>query len=129
MSSITVCAAGVVASLLAVFLKKHNAEYSLIVSLCAVSVIVIYLIGTVIDIVSEIKSIYSFTNLDTHYLELILKCVGICFITEFTADCCKDAGQVSLSNIVLYGGRLSIALVALPLFKELLELIIQISGG
>lgn len=129
MSALTVCSAGVIASILAVLLKKQNAEYSLILTICTTAIIFTYITGAVVEAITSISDIFSASRMSTVYLTLLLKCVGICFLTEFTSDTCKDAGQATLSSIVVFSGRLFVLITALPLFVELLSMVTELSGG
>ncbi len=83
MNILSVCAVAVIASVLAVFLKKQNAEISVILGICAVAVISLYVLLNITSVISNIKSIFTGTNLDSKYIEILLKCVGVCFRTEF----------------------------------------------
>ncbi|MGN0453242.1 MAG: SpoIIIAC/SpoIIIAD family protein [Ruminococcus sp.] len=129
MNIIGICAAAVAASVLAVLLKKHNAEISLILSICTVTLIAVYLISDMVMAVGAVKEIIAQASVSTEYIVILLKCVGICFITEFSCDCCKDASQQALSSAVLTGGRICVLLTALPLFEEFLNLALSLSGG
>ncbi len=129
MNIISICVAAVVSSVLAVLLKKHNAEYSLILTVCSVTMILAYLVSSVLIAISGIEDIFAKSSLDIKYIEILLKCVGICFITEFTCDCCKDASQSALSSVVLMSGRICVLVTALPLFNEFLSLSLDLSGG
>lgn len=129
MSAVTVCAAGVIASILAIVLMKNNAEYSIILTVCTCAILVSYIAGALIEAISGVKEIFSASDMSATYLTILLKCVGICFLTEFTCDTCKDAGQAALSNIVLFGGRIFVLISALPLFSELLGMVKELSGG
>lgn len=129
MNVLTVCCAAVIASILALFLKKQNAEYSLILTVCTASIIFIYITGAVLDAITSINDIFSASKMSTTYLTVLLKCVGICFLTEFTSDTCKDTGQAALSNIVVFCGRIFVMITALPLFTELLGIVTELSGG
>lgn len=129
MNIISICGAVVVASVLAVILKKQNAEYSLIIAVCAVTLIGVYILSSVIFAVSGIKEIFARTSLSTAYIEILLKCVGICFLTEFSCDCCKDASQSALSSVVLMSGRICVLITAFPLFEEFLDLTLSLAGG
>lgn len=129
MNIISICVAAVVASVLAVLLKKHNAEYSLILTVCSVTLIIMYLVSSVIFAINGMEEIFAKSALDIRYIEILLKCVGVCFITEFTCDCCKDASQNALSSVVLMAGRLCVLITAFPLFKEFLSLALDLTGG
>mgnify|MGYP003312260167 CR=1 FL=1 len=129
MSSLTVCAAGIIASILAIVLKKNNAEYSFILTISASAIIITYIAGALIEAIGGVKHIFAMSDMSISYLTLLLKCVGICFLTEFTCDTCKDAGQAALSDIVLFSGRIFVLVSALPLFTELLNMVTELSGG
>lgn len=129
MSAITVCATGIIASVLAIVLKKNNAEYSFILTVCSSAIIVSCITGVLSETISGINDVFSASGMSESYLAVLLKCVGICFLTEFTCDTCKDAGQAALSNIVLFSGRIMILFSALPLFSKLLDMVTKLTGG
>lgn len=116
-------------SVLAVLLKKYNAEYSLILSVCAAVIIFIYVIVYILSLVSSLDKLFARTQLDVNYIAVLLKCIGVCFVTEFTCDCCKDASQNALSSVVLISGRICVLLTAVPLFEEFLNFTLNLAGG
>lgn len=129
MNIVSICSAAVVSSVLAVFLKKHNAELSLIVTLCCITLISSYIISDVVITVSGISEIVERSSVSTEYITVLLKCVGICFMTEFSCDCLKDASQTALANIVSFAGKICVLLASLPLFEEFLTLSLNLCGG
>lgn len=129
MNLIGICICALVISVLAVLLKKYNAEYSLILSVCAAVIIFIYVIVYILSLVSSLDKLFARTQLDVNYITVLLKCIGVCFITEFTCDCCKDASQNALSSVVLISGRICVLLTAVPLFEEFLNFTLNLAGG
>lgn len=129
MNILSICVAAVLTSLLAVFLRRHNAEYSLILTLCGVTLIILTIIGELVFALDAVRKIVDNASVNIIYVEILLKCVGICFITEFTSDCCKDASQNALSSIVLMTGRIFTLLTAFPMFEEFLGFTMKLSGG
>lgn len=124
-----VCGCAVAAVIAAVLLKKYSAEFSFVISVCAVSAIVLYVLACVVPSFDSIGSLFSKTGMSSDYLKIMFKCVGICFLTEFSCDCCKDASQAALSNAVLTAGRICVLMTALPLFNEFLDFVLKLSGG
>lgn len=129
MSAVTVSAFAAITAVLAVFLKKYNSEYSVIITVCACSIIILYIADTLIESVSGIKQIFDKSGMSESYMIILFKCVGICFLTEFSSDTCKDAGQASLANIVTLSGRIFVLISALPLFSQLITTVSQLTGG
>ena len=129
MNMLAVCAAAVTASLVALMLKKNGVEFSFILTISAVSLILVYVMSSVVLSLDFVRSLTEDSLIKTSYLEILLKCMGICFLTEFTCDCCKDASQNALSGVVLLCGRISVLIASMPLFAEFLEVSLQLSGG
>lgn len=129
MNILAVCGAAVLTSILAVLLKRQGAEYSFILVICAVTLIVTYIMSSVVFSIDAVKDIFQKSNFNSKYIEIILKCIGICFLTEFSCDCCKDASQNALSGVVLMSGRICVLITSLPLFLEFLEMALSLSGG
>ena len=53
----------------------------------------------------------------------MLKVVGISFIAQITAQACSDAGQKAMGDKIELAARIFIAVYALPLISEILNLI------
>ena len=118
-----------IASLVALILKRQGSEYTLIISVCAVVLILVYVLSSVTLSIDYVKTLFSNSYIDSVYLQTLLKCMGICFVTEFTCDCCKDASQLALSGTVLLCGRICVLVAAMPLFTEFLSVSMELSGG
>ena len=56
----------------------------------------------------------------SHYATILLKALGIAFLTHCAADLCKESGEVGLATGVESVGKLEILLLCLPLMEELL---------
>lgn len=65
-----------------------------------------------------------FTN-GSSYLALLIKVVGIVYISNFTADVCKDAGYHAMSGQIQTISKLIILVNGIPLIQELLRLLNQ----
>ena len=129
MSILSICGAALVASLLGVMLKRHNAEYSLILIICASCFIGLSVISEIALTIGGVKELIENSGVNQKYLKILLKCIGICFVTEFTCDTCKDASQSALSSLVLMAGRICALVAALPLLEEFLSFSLRLSGG
>jgi stage III sporulation protein AD len=54
---------------------------------------------------------------------VLIKILGISYICEFSADICKDSGFTAISNQIQIFGKLSILVVSMPIFMNLLNTI------
>ena len=82
---------------------------------------------------SELKGIISFlqelsetAGINIVYLELVIKILGIAYISSFCSEICKDAGAGSLASKVELVGKIFILILSLPILRAVLDTIIQI---
>lgn len=107
-------------------LKKYNQEFSAIVSACGGVIIFLICVDQLEGILEYFTEIYNVTNFDFSFLSVILKIVGVGYITEFTADIAEDFGDKAISSKVLLGGKIVICGIALPIIKELLSVLLSL---
>lgn len=129
MNIVSVCGFAVTASILSLYLRKHNAEYSMILTLGAVALVAIVAVLAATNIVDKASEIFASTRMSTEYISILIKCIGICFLTELSSDVCKDASQNALATVVLMCGRMCVLLSAIPLYTDFLDIALTLSGG
>ena len=121
MNLITILGICVIAAILATFLRENKNEYSIILSIVAGSVIFIYILVNMLNSFFEIRNILGSAGIDSSYFLVAFKALGICIITGFTADLCRDFGQTALAGRAELAGRCAIFLISLPLIYSLLD--------
>ena len=128
MDIISVILIGVIAAFLVVIVKQYKPEYALVLSVISAILILTVIVSYLVPIISEVKDIMRDAAVDLKYISVLIKGVGICYITQFASDTCKDAGQISLSSKIELVGRVAVCLSSLPLYKDLLSLTQTIIG-
>lgn len=125
---ILVCVVGVVAFVFSLSLKKSHPSIALIIVVVTSIMILIYLIDYVQEIIEYIKNLFESVNINSEYITILLKCTGICFITEFCCDLCRETGYSSLSTQISLAGKIIALVMAIPLFKEVLSVSLSLAG-
>ena len=128
MDIISAAAIAILSAILAVVVKQYKPEYAIVVSLAATVIILLSVISVIIPIVSELRNMMDDVAIDYKYITVLIKAVGICYITQFASDTCRDAGQIAISNKIELAGKIAICLSAIPLYKDLISLIQAIIG-
>lgn len=109
--------------LLAIPLKKEKSEYSLLLSM-AICVFVFLFVITKIQVVFEfVERLEAMTDIDSDYIAILLKMIGIAYLAEFAIGVCKDAGFSSIGGQIEIFAKMSILVVSLPLLLTFLEMI------
>ena len=124
MNSLSVCALAVIAVIVALTLRPKNAEIALMLTIACSVLILISLLTQANRIVGTVNSIVAASQINTGYLAILLKVVGICLLTEFAVNTCRDAGSQSLAGNVSLAGKLLVTVTALPLYTDILNTVI-----
>ena len=129
MSSINIISGvgvGIIATILAIFLKQYHKEYAIFVSLGAALVILAMVVMGTSSILSEIRSYVALLQVPMEYGQVIFKALGVCFIAQLATDACNDAGESAIASKIEMGGKIAILVVSLPLFRRLLDVVVTL---
>lgn len=122
MEIIKIVAIAIVCALLCAVLKQYKPEYAIVVQLAA-SVLILLLVASAMgDLINAIRELINGSGIDTGYLTLLLKALGVAILTQLAADACRDSGETALSNKVELAGKVTILLLCLPLVKAMIQL-------
>lgn len=123
MSTIQVAMVGITGMLIALQFKEVKKEYAVLIMLIASILVFSFGISKLGQIFKTIDIIRDRLKISAQYIEVLLKIVGIAFICEFSSDICKDSGFGAVANQIQMFGKLSILVVSLPVFLNLIDLI------
>ncbi len=117
-STLGIC---ITATVLAVVLRQYKAEYALAVAAVAGVIIFLSLISSVFEPVLELRDMLYDAGIKASYFTVALKTLGICFITGFISDICRDFGQTALAGWSETAGKCAIFIMSVPILGELLS--------
>lgn len=107
-------------------LKKERPElhFVLVVFICIY--ISIELLQFICHYVEDIHSITSFFQQDIPLVFILIKIVGITYISELVSNICKDFGYGAIANQVEFFSKAFILAAGFPILKALFKAIMQI---
>ena len=114
---------GVAGSLLAIQFKNGRSEYGMYIGV-GVSLIIFFGILSQMKIFTEIiHEISTYMNLETVYLTILLKILGITYVAEFASGICKDAGYQTIASQIEIFSKLAVLGLGVPVLMTLLDTI------
>lgn len=119
----TIVAFSIITVSICLILKKTNPEFSLMVSIIASIVIFAIIANNFTPFFNQISQYTNKFNLNNIYINTMLKTLGICYLTQIASQTCSDFGYSSIASKIEIAGKLTIVLLALPMFSTLLETI------
>lgn len=114
---------GIMAVFLAVLLKKDKAEFSMLVILGACILLMALALGKVEGVLTMVHQMESRLGDNSLYVGILLKIVGITYVTELGANLCSDAGYHAVANQIEFYGKIMIMAVSVPIIMNLMDTI------
>ena len=109
-------------------LKNVQSQTGVVVALGVSVIIMLCIITRLMQIIRQIQYINSYISIGSDYIEILVKIIGITYITEFASDICKDNGQQAISGQIEVFGKLTIAAISMPVVLALFETVIKCTG-
>ena len=132
MSILKVVGVGLIAAIVSLLVKSFRPEMSLQVSIAAGVALFVYAAIELSGITETILSTAKEYGLNTDYISVIFKALGLAYITQFASDICRDAGETAIAGKVELCGKVMIVTASLPGVVSLLDMIrglfSQVSG-
>lgn len=116
------------AVILFLVLSGHNKELAVLLSLAVCCLIIAAAGQFVRPVVGFLEELQNIGHLENDYLAVLLKVVGIAFLTEVASLVCTDAGNATLGKTLQMLGSCVILWLSIPLLTGLLDMIQDILG-
>lgn len=120
---IKVAAAGLIAAVCAMTIRKQTPELAILLTICAGALILLYCSGALATVTQFMDELAEVGGLSSGMIAPVVKATGIAIITRLSADFCKDAKEGALASAVETAGALLALLVVLPLLSAVLDLL------
>lgn len=116
-----VAAIAVAGVILAGFLKNIGSPLWTVLVMAVSLVILAYMVVRLEGVIKQLNYIKQFIPVDSGYLAILFKIVGITYVAQFAADICKDNGNTAVAGQIELFCRVSIAALSMPLIILLFE--------
>ena len=123
---IKVAAAAVAAAVCAVVVRKQAPELALALTLCAVTVILLYCSGALTAAMELMDKLVEAGGLSAQIVEPVIKTAGIAIVTRLAADFCRDAKEGGLASAVELAGTALALVTVLPLMSAVVDLLTRL---
>ena len=116
-------------ALLSAVLRSQRPELAVCLSLLAGALVVGMLLSQLSPFLATLRRMTALGGVGDTHLGVVLRGAGICLITGLAADTCRDAGDTALAGKAELTGRILLLLLAVPLYEEILTLIVGVVNG
>ncbi len=117
------CIIGIIAAVMALLLRRQSPQTALLLSIGAGTLMILSVVKNLVLTTQSIDGLLQSSGINSDYIVILFKVLGICFLTEFTCDTVTEAGMLSLATNISFAGKVTVLIAALPLFNDMIKAI------
>lgn len=114
---------GLITSITVLIVKQVKPEIAVVLGMAGGIVMILMLVDSLMGIVSSFTSILKKSGLTSSIFSVVLKIVGVGYLTEFSANLCSDSGSNSIADKIMLAGKIIILVISLPIISNIIEII------
>ena len=100
-----------------------QSEYGIYISI-GLSLLVFFSIVSKLKVILDVvRQIGETIHLNTAYVGMLMKMLGIAYVAEFSSGICKDAGYQTIASQIEIFSKLAILVMGMPVILALLEML------
>ncbi len=112
---------GLVTIFLTMIAGSVKREYGIAVMIGAALLLGVYSLSSLEMVITRIREFETAIGLEEEYLNILLRMLGIAYLTQFVVSLCRDAGNGAVAGQVGIVGKISMMLVSFPVLEALLK--------
>ena len=118
-----VIALGLTGTVLSVLLKKENPQIAMLTAAATGILIFLMLCVPLGNLLSLLKETAEQAGVGEGYFGIVLKVIGIAYLTQFGSQLCADAGENAVAAKIELAGKVLMMTAAAPVLTGLLEMV------
>ena len=126
MEIIKVVGFAIFATMLVVILKEEKKEFSVALSVIAGVMLLLFCISKIDPIINMLYELVEKSGINSSFLVIILKVLGIAYLVELGKNICQDAGQSAIATKLEMAGKIIVVSISLPIFTSLISLLVEL---
>ncbi len=115
---------GIIGTVLSVLVRTYRPDLGIGVAIATALAVLGMVLPEFSKLSDEIQEVIEKSNLDSNYLSVIIKIIGISYLSQFAIELAKDAGEGAIAKKIEFGGKISILILMMPIVKNLIDVII-----
>lgn len=125
MDILKISAAALCAVISGLVLKSVKSPLAVMVPLATSVVILFYIVSGLMTLISQLSDLKEYLKWGQGYIGLLLKIMGITYITQLSADICRDNGYQAVAGQIEIFSKLTIAVMSMPVVLSLFEMVTE----
>ncbi|MDF2596838.1 MAG: stage sporulation protein [Clostridia bacterium] len=120
---------GMIATIFIIAIGKYSdgtGVFSMLIRIVTVVIFMIFILEQLGNVFRLVQELAGKVQMDSAYLDIIFKIIGIAYLAEFGYQLCKDAGEEAIGSKIQFAGKVMIFVISSPIILALVELITEL---
>ena len=125
MEIVKVVAVGLITVIATIIVKQVKPEIAVLITLAGSVVIIMLTLQMLQGVFGSFLGIFNKTGVSGSLFVPVLKIIGIGYLCEFGANLCIDGGCNSIADKILFCGKITILIIALPIINSVIDVVLE----
>ena len=125
MDIVKVVAVALVTVIATIIVKQVKPEIAMLITLAGSIIIIALTIQMLQNVFGSFLGIFDKTGVSSSLFVPVLKIIGIGYLCEFGANLCVDGGCNSIADKILFCGKITILIIALPIINSVIDVVLE----
>lgn len=126
MNLIQIIGIGIITAILSLIIKQHRPELAVALPMLGAAAIILCIAPYLKGILTMFEDMAKRVGLESRYLHMVIKIIGVAYLCQFASELCKDAGEGSMASKIELAGKVMILTLSMPVIYRLLDLVSDI---
>lgn len=126
MDIIKIAAVGIITAVCAMLLRDTKSELAVLVTVAGGCIILLMVLDSFLGIFAALKNLMERAGIGGQIFSLLIKIIGIGYITDFSAGLVEETGAKSLADKIVLAGKVVIMVLSLPILIKLFDIIAEL---
>lgn len=119
----------ITATALVLVLRRDRPEIALQIGLAVSAIVFIAIASRLVSTLTVLRDLAERAQVNTLHLNVVLKIIGVAYVTEFGAQICRDANESAIAGKVELAGKVIILALSIPIVLAVMDAIIRLLPG
>ena len=111
----------IIVTVIGAVLRQIKPEMALQLSILAGVTIFLLVMDKIRLVIDLLQKLADQANVNSYYLLIVLKIVGVAYLAELGCQICRDAGENALATKVEIAAKIFVVVLAIPIIVAIME--------
>ncbi|NLO98016.1 MAG: stage III sporulation protein AD [Peptococcaceae bacterium] len=116
----------IIVTVIGAVLKQIKPEMALQLSILAGVTIFLLVMDKIRLVIDLLQKLADQANINSYYLFIVLKIVGVAYLAELGCQICRDAGETALATKVEIAAKVFVIVLAIPIIVAIIESVMKL---